>query len=540
MQTVANSRGTPIQPIAPSGDERPVGGKRFAILGRNDKPVSWRQQAVGYAGAALTVVVLTLVARPLLGHLERANIVMLFLLTVLFAAVRLGRGPAVLAAFLSVVAFDVFFIPPHFTFAVADAQYLVTFAVMLIAALLTAHLAAGLSAQLAMAECRERRTHGLYEIARELSAALTPQQIAEIGESVVADGLGARCVLLLPDGAGGLATVAAGHDVAVATDTAAARRAYDQGAMIELPRGTSGGTLMFYLPLKAPMGIRGVLAVSPADDDGQLPPEQRRLVETAATLIAIALERMHYIEVAQETQLRVESERLRNSLLAAVSHDLRTPLTALVGLAESLAMTPPALSPIQTELAEAIGGEARRTSALVNNLLDMARLQAGDVRLRREWQPIEEVVGAALQARASVLTDHQIVLDLPVDLPLVHFDAVLVERVLCNLIENAAKYAPSGSRIELGARIVDGEVEVSVADDGPGLPPGGAERLFQKFTRGKEESTISGVGLGLAIARAIVDSHGGTIRAENRRDGGARFTFTLPVGEPPTVPTEMA
>jgi two-component system sensor histidine kinase KdpD len=296
---------------------------------------------------------------------------------------------------------------------------------------------------------------------------------------------------------------------------------------------------MRYLPLKAPMRTRGVLAVLPREQPWLPSPEQERLLETCATLVAIAVERVHYIEVAQEALVQMESERLRNGLLAALSHDLRTPLTALVGLADSLSLGG-ALPPAQAELAQAIRGEAMRTSALVHNLLDMARLQSGQVTLKKEWQPLEEVVGAALQARASVLAQHRVRVDLPADLPLLEFDAVLMERVFCNLIENAAKYTPPGSLIEIGARREAERVLVSVSDNGPGLPPGKEAGLFEKFTRGQDESAIPGVGLGLAIVRAIVDAHKGKVWAENRSDGpGARFVFTLPLGQPPALPTEL-
>lgn len=495
--------------------------------------LEWRR----YGGAMLLVAAVTLGATPLLDRLDLANIIMLYLLVVVLAAVRLGRGPAVLTAFLSVAAFDFFFVPPRLTFAVGDAQYLVTFMVMLIVALLTGRLTSGLSFQVAVAESRERRTRALYEMARELSAALTREQIAEIAERFVTLGFNARSQLLLPDDQDRLAAVDEGG-MGIAADRGIGQWAFDHGELAGLSTDTLPSSPILYVPLKAPMRIRGVLALRPNDQPWLPTPEQQRLLETSATLIAIALERVHYISVAQQALLQMESERLRNSLLSAISHDLRTPLTALVGLADSLTLTGEALPSAQMELVQAIREEALRTSVLVNNLLDMARLQAGNVRLRREWQPLEEVVGAALQSRAAGLAQHRVCIDLPADLPLLEFDAVLIERVLCNLLENAAKYTPEGSRIEISARLLGEEIEILVADNGPGLPLGREAMLFEKFTRGQEESDIPGVGLGLAIARAIVEAHQGRIWAENRPGGGARFIFTLPVGEPPVVPAE--
>jgi two-component system sensor histidine kinase KdpD len=267
-------------------------------------------------------------------------------------------------------------------------------------------------------------------------------------------------------------------------------------------------------------------------------PEQARLLETMAGQIALALERVHYVEVAQDALVRMESERMRNSLLAALSHDLRTPLTVLAGLADSLALAGPPLPPAQAEIARSIRSEALRTSTLVSNLLEMARLQQGNVRLKREWQTLEEVVGSALQTLAGPLGQHAVHVDLPVDLPLLEIDTALMERVFCNLLENAAKYTPQGGRIEIAARLEGDRVTITVADNGPGLPAGREESLFNKFTRGEEESPVGGVGLGLAIVRAIVQAHKGTVRGENRPEGGARFVISLPAGEPPSVPGE--
>jgi two-component system sensor histidine kinase KdpD len=234
----------------------------------------------------------------------------------------------------------------------------------------------------------------------------------------------------------------------------------------------------------------------------------------------------------------MESERLRNGLLSALSHDLRTPLTVLAGLADSLPLAGPPLPQAQAEIAQTIRNEALRTSSLVSNLLDMARLQEGSIRLKREWQSLEEVVGAALQSLAGPLAKHAVRVDLPADLPLLEFDALLMERVFCNLLENAAKYTPAGSLIEIAAHHEGDRAVITFSDNGPGLPPGREDTLFEKFTRGEEESAVTGVGLGLAIVRAIVEAHKGTVKAENRSEGGARFIITLPAGQAPGVPEE--
>jgi len=235
----------------------------------------------------------------------------------------------------------------------------------------------------------------------------------------------------------------------------------------------------------------------------------------------------------------MESERLRNSLLSALSHDLRTPLAALFGLADSLKLTKPPLSAQQESIAEAIRDAARGMSALVNNLLDMARIQSGEVKLNLQWQPLEEVVGSALKSTQTPLANHRVEVDLDSRLPLIQFDGVLIERVLVNLLENAAKYTPAGSTVRLAAITSGKDLLVSVSDDGPGLPKGQEESIFEKFTRGARESATSGVGLGLAICRAIIEAHQGRIWAENQPAGGARFSFTLPLGTPPQMPQSV-
>jgi two-component system sensor histidine kinase KdpD len=490
-----------------------------------------------YLLAAAACALTTVLAAPLLPYLDLANIVMLFLLAEVLVAVRCGRGPAVLAAFMSVAAFDFFFVPPRLSFAVSDVQYLVTFAVMLIVALTVGQLTAGLRFQANIALRREARARALYEYARALSAALQAGQIQEVTSEFMQKGFRAKAALLLPDAAGRLqmplSSDCPGQALPAGLDPGIAQWAFDHGAAAGIGTDTLPGSRLFYLPLPAPMRLRGVMALEPESRRWLLIPEQRQQLDTFAALAAIALERVHYIEVAQDALLHMESERLRNSLLAALSHDLRTPLTSLVGMSEALAMTAPPLAPQQQVLAQQLREEAGRMARLVSNVLDMARIQGGDVRLNLQWQPIEEVVGSALRACGAALAGYQVGTRLPADLPLVHFDAVLIERVLCNLLENAARYTPPGSCIVIGAATVDAALEVTVSDNGPGLPAGRESELFEKFTRGEKESASPGVGLGLAICKAIVEAHHGVIRAGRSAEGGAAMVFTLPLGTPP-------
>lgn len=514
-----------------------------------------------YAYAAAICAAITVVASVVSGRLDLTNLVMLYLLGVVFSAVRLGRGPGVLQSFLSVAAFDFFFVPPRMSFSVSDTQYLLTFFGMLLTSLVISHLTSTLTRQASVAQRRERRTGAIYAMARELGAALTTEQIVEIGSRHVGEVFRARVAFLLPDSADQVRQKIEEPDAAVTLtgaelDSDVGQWVYDQQKPAGRGTDTLPATAALYLPLKAPMRTRGVLAVASREPRELEVPEQQRMLDAFAAQIALALERVHYVEIARDALVNMESERLRNSLLSAISHDLRTPLTTIVGFSSMLANGRAAaqtgdaaaaarLAQREGELVDAIHDEALRMTGIVTNLLDMARLQAGSLQLKRQWSLLEETVGAALAACRRVLARHPARVALPADLPLLQMDAVLMERLFTNLFENAAKYTPPDTSLDIGAERVteDGQpfVRVHVDDRGPGLPAGMETRIFDKFTRGEKESATPGIGLGLAICRAIVEAHGGKIGALNRTapDGlvtGARFWFTLPVDTPPAAP----
>ncbi|AOK17342.1 DUF4118 domain-containing protein [Burkholderia cepacia] len=514
-----------------------------------------------YAYAAAICAAITVVASLVSERLDLTNLVMLYLLGVVFSAVRLGRGPGVLQSFLSVAAFDYFFVPPRMSFSVSDTQYLLTFFGMLLTSLVISHLTSTLTRQASVAQRRERRTGAIYAMARELGAALTTEQIVEIGSRHVGEVFRARVAFLLPDSADKVRQKIEEPDAAVTLtgadlDSDVGQWVYDQQKPAGRGTDTLPATVALYLPLKAPMRTRGVLAVASREPRELEVPEQQRMLDAFAAQIALALERVHYVEIARDALVNMESERLRNSLLSAISHDLRTPLTTIVGFSSMLANGRAAAQGGDTaaaerfaqregELVDAIHDEALRMTGIVTNLLDMARLQAGSLQLKRQWSLLEETVGAALAACKRVLSRHPARVVLPADLPLLQMDAVLMERLFTNLFENAAKYTPPDTPLEIGAERVSEDglpfVRVHVDDYGPGLPAGMETRIFDKFTRGEKESATPGIGLGLAICRAIVEAHGGKIGALNRTapDGhvtGARFWFTLPVETPPAAP----
>lgn len=540
----ARSRDLDIVQIAlpaPLPENLPEGGVRgpgrIAAAGASR---AWR----GYALAAAVPLALGAATAPLRALLAQANLVMLFLLAVVLVALRLGRGPAVAAAVIGVLAFDFVHVPPYNSFDVGDLQYLLTFAVMLTVGLVIGQLTASLRFQARVATRREERTAALYGIARELSAALLREQVADAGAAFARSQFGARFALLPAGDNDRVLPAVQAHAQAHGfdADLAIAQWAFDHAQNAGLGTDTLPRAPALYVPLRTTMRTRGVMAIQPHRPHLLAGPEQTALVDALASLLALSLERIHYIEVAQSTTVQMESERLRHSLLAAISHDLRTPLAAQVGMAESLAMLQERgdadAGRARREIAASIRDSALRMNALVENLLDMARLQSGQVRLRLQWMPLEEVVGSALEALGQALDAHPLHVKLTADLPLVELDAVLFERVFVNLLENAAKFSPPGTPIEIAAEARGDKMAIAVDDQGPGLPAGREDSIFEMFERGQRESATPGVGLGLAICRAIVQAHHGTITASSKPGGGARFAIELPLGKPPAVPSD--
>lgn len=515
----------------PPGLQRPAEPRRANLYRR-------------YAYAVLVIVACTLIARLLYGAFDLANLVMVYLVGVIFVATRYGQGPSILASVLAVAGFDFLFVTPYYSLSVSDTQYLVTLLGMLAVAMVISHLMANVRYQARVASHRERRATVLYRMSRELSAARTEGEIVRIALRHLHAEFGSRNVILFPNAQGRivhprespLGASLRGADLGVA------QWVYDHNEMAGQGTQTLAGAKAVYFPLGTEDQAIGVLSLLPVNLRRIFLPEQRQLLETFLTQIAHALERVRLAEQARAAAVEMEAERLRNSLLSSISHDLRTPLAAIVGSASTLAESNEALGAQERqELGRAIVEEAVRMSHLIDNILDMARLDAGAVRLNRQWHVLEEIIGAALNRLESRLLGRAVTVRLPRDLPLVYVDAVMIEQVLVNLLENAAKYTPPASPIEISAERSAFTVTVSVADRGPGIPCGQEERLFQKFYRVQGEAAQSGVGLGLAICKAIVEAHGGWIRAKNRGTGGAIFSFSLPQEKAqPTIEPELA
>ncbi len=490
----------------------------------------WRIQLRGCLVAVLLCALITFIANQWLPDFDAANLVMIYLLGVVIVALFYGRWPSVLATVINVVSFDLFFIAPRGTLAVSDVQYVLTFAVMLAVGLLIGNLTAGVRYQARIARYREQRTRHLYEMSKALAVGHTPQDIAHTSQQFIHSTFHARSLILSPDREGALRPLTPVSGM-TPWDEAIARWSFDKGQ----PAGAGTDTLPGVPYLILPLQHQGVAIVEPSNLRQLMIPEQQRLLETFTLLVANALERLALTASEEQARLASERESIRNSLLAALSHDLRTPLTVLFGQSEILTLDLAAEGSRHAPQASEIRQHVLNTTRLVNNLLDMARIQSGGFNLKKEWLTLEEVIGSALKTLEPGLGGRHIALDMPDPLALIHVDGPLFERVLINLLENAGKYAGRKAQIGIHASVTPEQLQLEVWDTGPGIPAGQEQAIFDKFARGNKESAIPGVGLGLAICQAIVEVHGGTITAHNRPEGGARFCVTLPRDTPPEL-----
>jgi two-component system sensor histidine kinase KdpD len=492
-----------------------------------------------YAYALAGVATASAVAWLMFPYFAPPNLIMMYLMAVIGVAVRFGRGPSVLASVLSVACFDFFFVPPYFTFAVSDAQYLLISGVMLIVALVISNLAVRIREQAELARYRERRTGVLYAMSRDLATHRGTGMLTQLAVKHLRDVFDGQAAIFLAD-ADKRVQLQRGESLFFEFDPkegGIAQWVYDHGERAGLGTDTLPGASALYLPLLGAGGPIGVVAVRPKDQSLLLDPEQLHLLESLVNQVALAIERSRLSEEAQQTHVRIETERMRNAILSSVSHDLRTPLAAITGAASSLLHPDTTASAAaRDELARSIVREAERLDRLLKNLLDMMRLEAGAVQLNRAWHPLDEIVGTALGRLEGRLRDHPVRAELPADFPLIFVDGVLLEQVLINLLENAIKYAPPGSPIKVAATAGAREAVIEVADRGPGVPPAEQGRIFEKFYR-THQARDGGVGLGLTICRGIVEAHGGRIWVENRTGGGAAFRFALPLpAEQPPIP----
>jgi two-component system sensor histidine kinase KdpD len=491
----------------------------------------WPRYLLAVAGTLAATLVCWSFNRWLPG-LGQANLVMIYLLNSAVIAVYGGRRAAILSSFLGVLAFDFVFVPPRLSFAVSDAQYIITFAVMLAVALIIGNLNASVRLQARVAGYRERRTSLLYAMSRQLAMAQSRDGMASVAAHHIHEVFGSRAAILLPDEQGKLSVPSTPEtpESFNHADLGVAQWVFDHGKPAGLGTDTLSGAAAVYLPLMGGERVLGVLGVLPDNARRVTLPEQYRLLETFAAQIGQALERADFAAHAQAAEVRAETEAIRNALLASISHDLRTPLATITGGAATLAGNLEALSPADRQaLAASVSEEATRMSERVTTLLDLVRLETGALRPRLDEYALDELVGSVLHRFDARLRRHRVRTELPESLPLLMVDGRLVEQVLENLLDNAIKYTPEGTEIRISAQPQSRQMEISVEDDGPGLPATDPEILFEKFQRGAPEGSVGGIGLGLAICRTILRLHKGRIWAENRVPHGAAFRFTLPI-----------
>lgn len=529
---VRGSEGADVLVTSGESEEEPV---RAGLRPREHPPMrEWMLGAV----IVLACTVVCLVTRELLTLADQA---MLYLLGVLIASSRLTRLPSLVVAVASIAALDFFFVPPFYTFAVSDTTYVVTFLVMLLVAVSVSRRTVLLREQADDARERERRTAALFTLAHELGAADGAAEVVEASMRQVRALFGGEAVVFLRSTEAADALVAHGPPVPELSnerELAVARWVVEHGRPAGHGTDTLPAARTVFLPLSGRSGVLGAFGLLPARPIDELSPSQRQLLETLVAQTAQALERVGLREEAARARLVVETERTRSALLSAVSHDLRTPLASITGSAQVLIDGGGNVATHeQRELLGAIRDEGNRLSMLVSNLLDITRLEAGPIALRREWCPVDEVVESALGRLDARLVGRSIVRDLPREVVLAWMDAMLVEQALVNLLDNALKYSPGGTPIEIASRAIDSRIEFAVRDRGRGIPAGEETRVFESFYRCTEGARTEGAGLGLAVVRAIAHAHGGEAEARQRIGGGAEFVLRLPLPpEPPPGP----
>lgn len=506
------------------GEPESAGGRRPSDERKRD---GWS----GYLAAGVVVGLCTLLAAVAFPAFSAVNLTMIYLVGIVLIATRYSAGPSILAALMAALLFNFFFTRPYYTLAIADPQYIVSFAALLATGLVVSGLAQRVRRHSEAARSRYLDTTALYSMSRKLAATADRDRLAQFSAEHVAEVMGADTAILLTDPSGRLAVAAKSGAFAVeaANERAAAQWVFEH----QKPAGWSTDTLpaaaAMYVPLVASGKPLGVLAVHPRVRERPLDSDQRHMLDNFATQLVTALERTAFAAQAEAARRETEREQIRSSLLSSVSHDLRTPLAAIAGAASTLVENPAALTgKTRRELAESIAEEAGRLGQLVGKLLDMTRLESAGFQLQRDWYPLDELVGAALTRLSSQLRTHRIVTEIPDELPLVYVDGALIEQVLINLLENAARYTPSQTRVMVRAAVTEGGPLIDVLDEGPGLQPGTEQDIFRRFVRQRPATDRHGTGLGLAICGAVVRLHGGEIGAENRPGGGTRFWFTLP------------
>ncbi|MFN8595714.1 MAG: sensor histidine kinase KdpD [Anaerolineae bacterium] len=466
-------------------------------------------------------------------------VALVYLFVVLLIGQFMGRGPVLVAAALSALLWNFLFIPPQLTISISAFDDVLMFGMYFIVALATGQLTARLRSQERAVLHREERATALYLLTREVASAVTMDDVLETAVDQIGRVFDAQVAIVLANPIGQLAIEP--HSASTLTLTDKERNVALWSFMNRKPAGRFTDTLTLadahYLPLLAPGGIVGVMGVR-TRQTAPLSIEQEELLETFASQVALSIEREMLDEAAERSKVLAESERLYKTLLNSISHELRTPIAAITGAASSL-LEPNAgdRAETRTVLVGEIQTAADRLNRLVENLLDMTRLESGLLKIKQDWCDVSDLINVTVERLKSPLARHDVRIDIAPNLPLVKMDFVLMEQALTNLLHNAVTYTPPGTHVHVTAKLDGANLMIIVADQGPGLPPESVERVFDKFYRGPR-ARAGGVGLGLSITRGLIEAHGGTITAENRVSGGAQFTLRLPLATPPASPEE--
>jgi len=495
-------------------------------------PESWQPHSpLGkYLLSLLLVGLSTLLSFFVRGNLEPTNLVMLYLVSVVIAAVYLGRGPSLLATITSVLAFDFFLVPPYFTFAVSDTQYIITFIVLFVISLVISSLAARGREQGDAAIQREKQTAALYDLSKDLTSAADLLQVANIIISQIGKAFGRDVAIFLPNNQQLQIFASSPNYQPDQNELAVASWAYEHNQPAGRGTDTLPAAALRCHPLKTSNGTVGVLGVRAKDLTNFLSPEQRLTLAAFANQSALALERASLSEQARQAELLRATESLQTALLNSISHDLRTPLVSITGALSSLDEDNGTLNvSSRRALIENARGEADRLNRLVGNLLNMTRIESGAIKLRLESEDIQDVIGTALEQLGSRLENHKVQVNIPMGFPLIPMDFTLIAQVLVNIFENAVKYSPIDSTIEASAELLDEKIRIKIADRGAGIPFEDLTRIFDKFYRVQRPENVSGTGLGLSISKGIIEAHHGNIYANAREGGGTIITIELPL-----------
>ena len=479
------------------------------------------------AGLAL-VVLLTLAGRWIGPIVKEPNLAILYMLSVVVTALKWGRRAAIISAISSALLFDFFFEPP-FRSAFSDISYLITLIGLLVIGILVSMLTLAAREEAQAARRRETFTLALYSLTKTLVAESELDRILDAMESHFLDTFRRPIFIWMP-GDGELKPRFRSGDFPAGHDIDPAAWVFASGEEAGLATHHFADSEIHYLPLKTWKGVVGVLGIGAGDSKEWLPSDEKHLLDTFANQAALAITRAVLAKEAQRTEVLQETEKLQRALLSSISHNLRSPLASITGALNTIVTDGTLLDPsTQHELLQTAQDEAKRLNSLVQNLLDMTRLEGGAVRVKTEPCDVQDVVGSALEQLGEAARERLITVTIPSNLPLFPMDFVLIVQVLVNLLDNALKYSPYEAPIEVGALLKEDHLRISVADRGRGIPVQDLERVFDKFFRGAPAETPGGSGLGLSICKGLVEAHHGRICAERRSNGGTEVIVSLPM-----------